>query len=126
MSNVSSPRVINIGLAGLGNVGAGVFKNLQKNRSLISQRIGAELCITKVAVRDLSRARDVEVPAALLTTDWKELVDDPTIPVIVELIGGTSTAYDLVAAALRAKKIVVTGNKALLAERGKELFALAE
>jgi homoserine dehydrogenase len=126
MSNVSSPRIIHIGLAGLGNVGAGVFKNLQKNRSLISQRIGAELHISKVAVRDLARARDVEVPAAMLTTDWKELVNDPAIPVIVELIGGTTIAYDLVAAALRAKKIVVTGNKALLAERGKELFALAE
>ncbi len=126
MSKVSSPRVINIGLAGLGNVGAGVFKNLQKNRSLISQRIGAELHVTKVAVRDLARQREVEVPAELLTTDWKELVNDPAIPVIVELIGGTTTAYEMVAAALRAKKIVVTGNKALLAERGKELFALAE
>jgi homoserine dehydrogenase len=54
------------------------------------------------------------------------LVNDSAIPVIVELIGGTTTAYEMVAAALRAKKIVVTGNKALLAERGKELFALAE
>jgi homoserine dehydrogenase len=68
MSNVSSPRVINIGLAGLGNVGAGVFKNLEKNRALISQRIGAELRITRVAVRDLARPRDVEVPNELLTT----------------------------------------------------------
>ncbi|MCE2694527.1 MAG: homoserine dehydrogenase [Verrucomicrobiaceae bacterium] len=126
MSNVSSPRVINIGLAGLGNVGAGVFKNLEKNRALISQRIGAELRITRVAVRDLARPRDIEVPNELLTTDWRELVNDPAIPVIVELIGGTTTAYEMVAAALRAKKIVVTGNKALLAERGKELFALAE
>ncbi|MCX6850003.1 MAG: homoserine dehydrogenase, partial [Verrucomicrobia bacterium] len=108
MSNVSTPRVINIGLAGLGNVGAGVFKNLQKNRSLIGQRIGAELHVSKIAVRDLSRPRDIEVPAELLTTDWKVLVNDPAIPVIVELIGGTTTAYDLVAAALRAKKIVVT------------------
>ncbi len=126
MSNVSSLRVINIGLAGLGNVGAGVFKNLQKNRALIGQRIGADLRISRVVVRDLDRPRDVEVPADILTTDWTGMVNDPDIPVIVELIGGTTTAYDLVAAALRAKKIVVTGNKALLAERGKELFALAE
>ncbi len=126
MPNVSSPRVINIGLAGLGNVGAGVFKNLQKNRALVTQRTGAELRVTRVAVRDLARSRDVEVPVEALTTDWKDLVNDPAIPVIVELIGGTTTAYELVAAALRAKKIVVTGNKALLAERGKELFALAE
>lgn len=126
MSNVSSLRVINIGLAGLGNVGAGVFKNLERNRALIGQRIGADLRISRVVVRDLDRPRDVEVPAEILTTDWTGMVNDPDVPVIVELIGGTTTAYDLVAAALRAKKIVVTGNKALLAERGKELFALAE
>jgi len=126
MSSVSSPRVIQIGLAGLGNVGAGVYKNLEKNRALITQRIGAELQVKKVAVRDLSRQRDVAVPMNVLTTDWQELVNDPAIPVIVELIGGTTTAYEMVCAALRAKKIVVTGNKALLAERGQELFALAE
>ena len=126
MSAVSSPRVIRVGLAGLGNVGAGVYKNLEKNRALITQRIGAEISVARVAVRDLARKRDVEVPAALLTTDWRELVNDSEIPVIVELIGGTTTAYDMVCAALRAKKIVVTGNKALLAERGQELFALAE
>ena len=126
MSAVSSPRVIRVGLAGLGNVGAGVYKNLEKNRALITQRIGAEISVARVAVRDLARKRDVEVPAALLTTDWRELVNDSDIPVIVELIGGTTTAYDMVCAALRAKKIVVTGNKALLAERGQELFALAE
>ena len=126
MSAVSSPRVIQVGLAGLGNVGAGVYKNLEKNRALITQRIGAKISVARVAVRDLARKRDVEVPAALLTTDWRELVNDSEIPVIVELIGGTTTAYDMVCAALRAKKIVVTGNKALLAERGQELFALAE
>jgi homoserine dehydrogenase len=126
MSAASSPRVIQVGLAGLGNVGAGVFKNLEKNRSLITKRTGADIRVARVAVRDLKRKRDVEVPEAILTTDWQELVNDPAIPVIVELIGGTTTAYDMVCAALKAKKIVVTGNKALLAERGQELFALAE
>jgi homoserine dehydrogenase len=126
MPAVSSPRVIQIGLAGLGNVGAGVYKNLEKNRALITQRIGAELHVARVAVRDLGRKRDVAVPEAVLTTNWQDLVNDAAIPVIVELIGGTTTAYDMVCAALRAKKIVVTGNKALLAERGQELFALAE
>ena len=126
MSPSSSPRVIQVGLAGLGNVGAGVYKNLEKNRALITQRTGADIRVAKVAVRDLKRKRDVEVPDALLTTNWQDLVNDASIPVIVELIGGTTTAYDMVCAALRAKKIVVTGNKALLAERGQELFALAE
>jgi homoserine dehydrogenase len=126
MSPASSPRLIQVGLAGLGNVGAGVYKNLLQNQALITQRTGAEIRVAKVAVRDLQRKRDIEVPAALLTTDWQELVNDASIPVIVELIGGTTTAYEMVCAALKAKKIVVTGNKALLAERGQELFALAE
>jgi homoserine dehydrogenase len=126
MTSSSSPRVIQVGLAGLGNVGAGVYKNLEKNRALITQRTGADIRVARIAVRDLTRKRDVAVPTALLTTRWQELVDDASIPVIVELIGGTTTAYEMVCAALRAKKIVVTGNKALLAERGQELFALAE
>jgi homoserine dehydrogenase len=126
MSLPSSPRVVQIGLAGLGNVGAGVYKNLDRNRALITQRTGADIQVKKIAVRDLSRPRDIAVPAELLTTDWRDLIADPDIQVIVELIGGTTQAHELVCAALRAKKIVVTGNKALLAERGQELFALAE
>lgn len=119
-------RLIHVGLAGLGNVGAGVYKNLEKNRDLIRQRTGADIRVKRVVVRDPSRARDVAVPAELISSDWRTLVEDPEIQVIVELIGGTTTAHELVCAALRAKKIVVTGNKALLAERGQELFALAE
>jgi homoserine dehydrogenase len=99
---------------------------LEQNRALITKRTGADIRVARVAVRDLKRKRDVEVPEALLTTNRQDLVNDAEIPVIVELIGGTTTAYDMVCAALKAKKIVVTGNKALLAERGQELFALAE
>lgn len=126
MPNGTPPRTIRIGLAGLGNVGAGVYKNVEKNRELIQQRTGACLQITRVAVRSLGKKRDIEIPAEVLTTDWRELIADESIQVIVELIGGTDEAFDLVSAALRAKKIVVTGNKALLAEKGQELFALAE
>ncbi len=126
MSAPITPRTIHVGLAGLGNVGAGVFKNLDANRDLIRQRTAADIRVKRVVVRDPSRARDVDVPAAMISTDWHDLINDAEIQVIVELIGGTTTAYELVCAALRAKKIVVTGNKALLAERGQELFALAE
>ncbi|MCA1962582.1 MAG: homoserine dehydrogenase [Prosthecobacter sp.] len=120
------PRAIQVGLAGLGNVGAGVFKNIEANRDLIIQRTGADIRIRRIIVRDLARPRDVSVPESLLGTRWQDLTEDPEIQVVVELIGGTTTAYELVCAALKAKKIVVTGNKALLAERGQELFALAE
>jgi len=126
MSASTSPCTIHVGLAGLGNVGAGVYKNLDANRDLILQRTGADIRVKRVVVRDLSRPRDVAVPAEMVSTDWQDLISDTEIQVIVELIGGTTIAYDLVCAALRAKKIVVTGNKALLAERGQELFALAE
>jgi homoserine dehydrogenase len=126
MPTASSPRVVKIGLAGLGNVGAGVFKNLIKNASIIRQRTGASLEIVRVALRDPSKPRDVAVPESMITTDWRDLISDPEIQVIVELIGGVDQAFDLVSQALRAKKIVVTGNKALLAERGQELFSLAE
>lgn len=119
-------RSIRIGLAGLGNVGLGVFKNLEKNGGLLRERTGFDLKITRIAVRDPGRKRDISVGRANLTADWRELVADPDIDIIVELIGGITQAFDLVCAALRAKKPVVTGNKALLAERGPELFKLAE
>lgn len=126
MPNGTPPRTIRIGLAGLGNVGAGVFKNVAQNRDLILQRTGADLQITRVAVRNLAKKREIEISPEILTTDWRELVADESVQVVVELIGGTDEAFDLVSASLRAKKIVVTGNKALLAEKGQELFALAE
>jgi homoserine dehydrogenase len=79
-----------------------------------------------VAVRNLAKKREIEISPEILTTNWRELVADESVQVVVELIGGTDEAFDLVSASLRAKKIVVTGNKALLAEKGQELFALAE
>ncbi len=117
---------LRIGLAGLGNVGAGVYKNLEKNRQLLTERTGAHLEVRRIAVRDLARARDVAVPAEMLTTRWQDLVEDPSLDIIVELIGGVEEARALVTAALKAGKAVVTGNKALLAEHGKELIQLAE
>lgn len=126
--SIDSPthRTVHIGLAGLGNVGAGVYINLRKNAGLLKERTGCILKVTGVAVRDINKPRSIDIPRELLTTDWRSLVADPKTDIIVELIGGTTEAFDLVCAALRAKKPVVTGNKALLAERGQELFKLAE
>jgi homoserine dehydrogenase len=119
-------RTVRIGLAGLGNVGMGVYKNLRKNAGLIKERTGCLLQVEKIAVRSADKVRGKDVSSAMLTTDWRQLASDPRIDVIVELIGGTTDAFDLVCESLRAKKPVVTGNKALLAERGQELFKLAE
>ena len=121
-------KSIGIGLAGLGTVGSGVVLNLQKNQSLIASRTGecVHFHLARVLVRDISKARDAVVPDEILTTDWRTLVEDPEVQMVVELIGGTEAARELVVAALRAGKPVVTGNKALLAEHGRELYALSK
>jgi homoserine dehydrogenase len=127
---VTSCSSLGIGLAGFGTVGSGVWNTLERNGDLITGRTGGgvRLHIEKILVRDPSKTRTVtsQIPADKFTTDWRALVNDPAVDIVVELIGGTTDAFDIVAAALRAKKPVVTGNKALLAERGVELFALSK
>jgi len=115
-------RNIPIGLAGLGTVGGGVYKNLIENRSLLEGRLGITLDVRKIAVRDVTKDRGIDVSPEAFVGSWQELIDDPELEIIVELIGGTTEAKDLVLAALKAGKSVVTGNKALLAEHGKEIF----
>ena len=117
---------IGIGLAGVGTVGTGVVQTLAGNAELIAQRTGGlKLHVARALVRDLKRKRDVDLAPDKITTDAAELVNDPEVKIVVELIGGTTHAFDLVASALKAGKPVVTGNKALLAERGVELFKLS-
>ena len=116
---------LQIGMVGMGTVGSGVYEALLRNRNLLEARAQISYDIRRVAVRDVTRKRDVELAPGLLTDDWRELVNDPEIDIIIELIGGTTEAYQLVKAALVAGKPVVTGNKALLAEYGSELFCLS-
>ena len=123
-----SCSVLGIGLAGFGTVGSGVWKILEKHGRLIESRSqgSAAMEIRKIAVRDLSKKREGNTPAELFTTSLMEVVENPSIDIVVELIGGTEAAFDLVTGALKAGKPVVTGNKALLAERGTELFAISK
>jgi homoserine dehydrogenase len=116
---------VQIGLAGMGNVGAGVYKNLANNRVLLMERIGVELTVKKIVVRDPAKSRGVQAPAALFTTRWQDLLEDPDIQVVVELMGGMHPARELILGAIERGKIVVTGNKALLAEHGREIFEAA-
>ena len=116
----------NLGLVGGGTVGGGVFQAIQRNGALVASRLGVRLVVAKVAVRDLAKARAVKVPAALLTTDWQSVVNDPGVDIVVELMGGTTTARNVVLQALKLGKPVVTANKALLSAHGEELFAAAE
>ncbi|MBL9170244.1 MAG: homoserine dehydrogenase [Verrucomicrobiales bacterium] len=119
-------RRVNIGLIGAGTVGGGVFQALQRNRSLLASRLGVSLEVRRIAVRDVKRARRVKLPARLLTQDWKTVVNDPEIDLVVELMGGTTTARTVVLEALRRGKPVITANKALLSAHGEELFRVAQ
>ncbi len=114
-----------IGLAGMGNVGAGVYKHLLQNRALLRERLGFELDVKKVAVRDLAKDRGVAIPSNILTTHWEELLDDPSIQIVVELMGSREESLKLILGAIERRKMVVTGNKALLADHGKEIFEAA-
>ena len=116
---------IGIGLAGLGTVGAGVYKHLIGNRAIIGERVGLELAVRRIAVRNPSLARSIHPPAEILTNRWEDLVEDPSISILVELMGGVDAPYQFMMRALEAGKVVVTGNKALLAERGFEIFEKA-
>ncbi len=113
-------------MLGLGNVGAGCLRLLADNRSAIEARLGATVVVKRVLVRDLERAREIDVAPDLLTTDAATILGDPEIDVIVELIGGIEPARSYILDALAAGKQVVTANKAVLAERGAEIFATAE
>ena len=116
---------IGIGLAGFGTVGAGVYKNLVANGNLLSQRLGTRFEVIRIAVRDLKKERLVAAPVELFTTNADDLISDPNIRIVVELMGGIETPLGFVKKAINAGKTVVTGNKALLAEHGQEIFHLA-
>ncbi len=119
-------RQIGVGLLGFGTVGAGVVDGLQKNRELLAQRVGADIVVRRIADVDLERDRGVSVDRAILTTDARAVINDPSVDIVVELIGGTGIARTLVNEALKAGKAVVTANKKLLAEYGEEIFSLAQ
>jgi homoserine dehydrogenase len=115
---------IGIGLVGCGTVGSGLIRNLPKANELIAQRLGIQLEIRGIAVKDPSKTRpDLPLHAV---GDWKKVVGDPSVQIVVELVGGTSDSFSIAEACIQARKPFVTANKALLAERGQELIALAQ
>ncbi len=118
--------VIRVGILGCGTVGASLVALIQRQNSTIQARTGLSIEIPRIAVRDSSRARGVAVESSVVTTDAMAVATDPSIDVIVEVMGGLSPARELILAALAAGKPVITANKALLAACGSELFAAAE
>ena len=95
-------KTIGIGLAGFGTVGAGVYENLERQRDLIAERSGYAFDVRRIVVRDPKKQRDVAAPASLFSNRWQDLLEDSEIKVVVELIGGTTEAFDLTVAAIRS------------------------
>ncbi len=125
VATVSISRV-NVGILGGGNVGGALVELIERDRAEIAKRTGIELVVTAVAVRSLSKQRPFEIDAALLTTAAAQIVEDPEVDLVVEVLGGIEPARSLISSALRHGKAVVTANKELLANVGHELFAISD
>lgn len=119
-------KQIGVGILGFGTVGAGVADGLLKHRDVMARRLGVDIVLRKIADLDITTDRGIQVPADILTTDAAATIRDPEIQIVVETIGGTGVAKKFVLAALNAKKCVVTANKKLLAECGREIFETAK
>ena len=116
---------VNLGMIGGGTVGSGVFHAWQQNGDLMAARLGVKIAFRKIAVKAFDEPRPYPIPRALMTTAWQEVVNDPQIQILIELVGGTGIAKTMVLAALAQGKTVVTANKALVSAHGPELFAAA-
>ena len=116
---------VRIGLLGIGTVGGGTFRVLERNREEIARRAGRQIEIAWVGARDHAKARAIVGPDIPLVSDVVSAVADPAIDIVVEVIGGTTVAKDAVLAAIAHGKHVVSANKALLATQGNEIFAAA-
>ncbi len=117
--------MINVGIVGFGTVGTGTARILVNNRGLLRERTGVDINLRRIADLDTRRDRGIKLPKGTLTKDAGSLINDPEIDIIVELVGGTTFAKDLMLRAIAAGKHVVTANKALLATHGNEIFSAA-
>jgi homoserine dehydrogenase len=118
-------REIGVGLLGLGTVGGGVARALVERRAYFGRQVGADLVVRRAAVRDLAKPRSVDLPPGTLTTDIEAVLNDPSVDIVVEVVGGEEPAGSWIRSALAAGKHVVTANKELIAKRGPELLGEA-
>ncbi|MCC2125737.1 homoserine dehydrogenase [Hominiventricola filiformis] len=122
---MSKYKEIKVALLGAGTVGGGVYKLVERRTAEMPDKVGAELKITKVLVKNLQKKRE-GIPSEVLTDDWEGIIHDPEISIVIELMGGVEPARTYILQALEAGKNVVTANKDLLAEHGQELMEAAE
>src|SRR5512135_291977 len=118
--------MINVGIIGFGTVGTGTARILTQNRRLMKDRTGVDINLRRIADIDIKRDRGLKLSKDVLTTSADSLIADPDIHIVIELIGGTTIAKDMILKAIRNGKHVVTANKALLATHGIEIFRAAE
>lgn len=118
-------KKIKVALLGVGTVGTGVYKLIQRRADVMVRTIGAEMEVSKILVHNLNKQRE-GIDASLLTDNWQEIINDPEIQIVVEVMGGIEPARTMILEALHAGKHVVTANKDLLAAYGKELLDAAE
>ncbi len=119
-------KKIKVGIIGLGTVGSGVVEALHRNRDFIKERAGVVVSVKTICDKDVSRFEKMEIsPDVVRTGDYNDVLNDPDIDVVVELVGGMEPALSIIKGALNAGKHVVTANKALLSEKWKEIFKLA-
>ena len=116
---MSKAKGIRIGVVGLGTVGQGVWKHLQSRKEELEMHMGTSFSLTRAAVRDLDKKRNVRIPASKLTDDPLSVATDPDVDLLCELMGGTEMALQVTKAALSEGKTVVTANKALLCQHGE-------
>ena len=119
-------KEVSIGLLGLGVVGSGVIKIVKDHQEDLQHQLGCPVKVSKVLVRDMEKARQIEVDETILTTDCADVLDNPEIDVVVEVMGGVDIAREYILKALKAKKHVVTANKDLIALHGPELEKTAQ
>jgi homoserine dehydrogenase len=116
---------VKIALLGIGNVGSGVWKILNKNKNEIRKRSGYDIEVKKILVKNLDKKRSLEIPEGVLTDDIDSILNDDEIRIVVELMGGTEPSKDYMMRAIRCKKHVVTANKLVIATKGSELIDAA-
>ncbi|GAB6167858.1 homoserine dehydrogenase [Clostridium carnis] len=119
-------KKVRIALLGLGNVGRGVWRILNSNKEEIMKRSGYEVEVAKILVRDLEKERGVNTPREILTTNFEDIINDDSIKIIVEVMGGIEPAREYMLQSMDKKKHIVTANKMLLATGGDELFKKAD
>jgi len=115
-------KTIRVGMLGLGTVGTGVYKVLTQNADSITSRVGASISVEKIVVNNINKERNIKIAPGVMTNKVEEVLDNPDIDIVVEVMGGIEPAQTYILKALRGGKHVVTANKDLIAEHGKELF----